>query len=183
VEGADLLQPLEQLGVQDLQGIVGTLLRREPAVQLPLPEDPLRGGDDLVQRERLGEEVDRPFPHRGHGDLHRRDAREDDDGHGRRHLPGLLEEVHPVHAGHRQVGEDDVVPVGLDLLEPLDAVGGHVGVVISDLAQDLRKQLPDARVVVHDEDAAFAFRFKHLSSPARRPRICHITLVTSEEIR
>jgi len=70
-------------------------------------------------------------------------------------LADAAQEVHPVHARHVDVGDDEIIEVGAQGLQGLPAVGRLGGDVIASLPQGLDDEAAYGGVVVDHEDRLF----------------------------
>ena len=117
------------------------------------PHDTAQERRDLLRRLRLQQVAGRPRPDRRQEVLLGIGGREDDDLGGGRLLANAGERGEPVHAGHRQVEEDEVrlQPRGLDD-RPISAVGVADDVEAL-LGEQRRERVARQRMVVDDENA------------------------------
>ena len=107
--------------------------------------------DDLLHAHGLGEVVDGALLERLDGGLHRALAGDDDDREEGVELPEGLEEDQAVHAGHHQVGQDEVGLLRARQLQPLGPrAGAEDGVAL--VLEALAHRLGGVAVVVGDED-------------------------------
>ena len=123
--------------------------------------------DQLRHRERLGDEVRGPFPHRLHRPVDR--AVGGDDHHRGLGLQGLdaLAAGPCRPSGHDEIGEHQVVQVLLEERRPLDAVLGDVDRPAL-LAQGVGHGDPQQRLVLDDQQSVAADR--HAAPPPARSR-------------
>jgi hypothetical protein len=106
---------------------------------------------ELVGRQRLLDIVVCALAHRVDGRFDRAGAGDDDAFRREILLLHFLEETQPVELWHLQVGEDDAIPLGAELLERFLAVIGHVDLVA--LVGKYGAQAGrDRRLVVSDQD-------------------------------
>jgi hypothetical protein len=119
----------------------------------------VQGAPKRLAVERLLEEVVGASLHGVDGDVHRPEARHDDDSRPRRGGPHALQERQSVEARHSQVGEDDLRPELVEQLETPEGVARR-GDLVAPLAQQPLQRGAGPRLIVHDEDP-----------PGSRPRI------------
>jgi len=147
--GRDLADLVAQLFLIDFaQQPVDGQQRLFPQVDVHLVEQ-------LVDLERLRDEVDGPRLHGRHGEADGGEGGDQDDGDGRVDLADAAQEVHPVHARHVDVGDDEIIEVGAQGLQGLPAVGRLGGDVIASLPQGLDDEAAYGGVVVDHEDRLF----------------------------
>ena len=91
---------------QIVHGLAQSAIFRLQTLQL---ERALDDELDLLQRKRLGDVVVGAALHRGDGALHRRIRRHQDDEDIGMNAPRFLEQLQPVHLGHAEVGQHQVV--------------------------------------------------------------------------
>ncbi len=146
------------------QGLVLAPLHQELAAL----ERPLRGEQDLIQIDRLEDEVARPLlealdrgPHVGRTGEH-------DDRRVR--VPGLdvQEELEPVHDRHLEVSDGQGRALGLEEAGRLPPVAGHAALVARG-AEDRVQGGPDVALVVHDQHAPGGGQGHRRGHPPDRP--------------
>ena len=86
-----------------------------------------------------------------HRRLDRAEGGDEDDRHLGPLLPDLREEVHPGHAGHRQVRQHEVIGLALQRFQGLPA-GGRRSDAVPFLLKQPGQQLADPLLVVHHQN-------------------------------
>ena len=153
---------------------------RHLVLQRPLAQGALDHQPEVLQVDRLGEEVDGPQPHRLHGLLDGAEARGDDHVGRQPALLHLLEQLQAVDPRHLQVGDDHAVGALGQRLQRVAAVGRGIhreaGVGLEEHLDLLAGRL----VVLDDQDASPGrgrrpgldrWRFRGRSLGARRGRL------------
>ena len=165
--GAERLQGGPVRALQLAQGraeLAGGLV--DPALEddlvlAPLDEEAavleraLGGDEELVHVDGLHDEVVGAELEALHRGLHVGHAGEDEKRRVGVDRAGLLEELHAVHDGHVDVGHGEGGPFGVEALERLAAVRGHLRLVPAGQEQ-LAEDIADVAVVVDDQHAGRA---------------------------
>ena len=99
---------------------------RDLVLQRPLAQRTLDDQPQVLEVDRLGQEVGGPQPHRLHRMVDRAESRRDDHVRGQPALLHFFEQLQPVDARHLQVGDDHAVGTLGQGLERIAAVGGGV---------------------------------------------------------
>ena len=120
------------------------------ARELARIEGPLHEEGEVVEVDRLRQEIEGAVPHGLDRVLDGAVAREDDDGEARVAARDLLEELAARERRHAEVGDDEIDIAPLDRPEPFRPVGGCAHPVAVE-AEGFRESLPDVLLVVHDE--------------------------------
>jgi hypothetical protein len=155
-----LLHQLEDLAdgrarpddVLEAQGLL-ELAAEVPVLQLEtaLAQRALDRDAQLLDREVLGQVVERALAHRAHRRFDRREGGDHDHRQGGVQLVGPPEQDHAVDLRHLQIGEQDVRALGLEELEGAARFGRAQAAIVGAL-QRAHTVLHHVGLVVYDDD-------------------------------
>jgi hypothetical protein len=125
-----------------------------------MPEPALDRHAELIDREVLREVVEGAVLDRGDGRLDGRERGNENDREGRIHLARSTQHLHPVHARHLEVGQQQVGSLRVDQRERAVRVGRGQALISRSL-QDAGAVLDHVRLVVENQHPAR----RHARSP------------------
>ena len=153
--------------VLEARAELGRLVLERPPVERTADDE-----HELVDLERLGQVVLGPLVHRADGGLDLGERRHEHHDELGVVLARALQELDPVHAGHPQVGHQDVRRRLLDARETRGAVLGQDDVEAL-VAQERGQAAPRARFVVRHDNAWLRLRARRsIAHGAPSCRIC-----------
>ena len=122
-------------------------------MQRPLAQGALDDQPQVLEIDRLGQEVGGAQPHRLHGIVDGAEPRRDDHVRGQPVLLYLFQQLQTVDPRHLEIGDDHAVGALGQRLERIAAIGGRVHAKSGVGLQEDLDLLAGGLVVFHDQDA------------------------------
>jgi len=124
-------------------------------LQAPLAQRALHAHAELIDREGLRQVVERAFLDRGDGGLDGRERGDHDHGQRRVDGVGAAQQLHAVHLGHLEIGQQEIGALGFEELETFRGLHRRRA-AITLAPQDAHEVLDHVGLVVDDEDPLLA---------------------------